>query len=51
LRLIWRGQGKQQHVVEIFHFIDAGTSILLDSSAHQNSHAQTVARDAGAVLA
>jgi transposase InsO family protein len=36
------GQGKQQHVVEIFNFIDAGTSILLDSYLHQNYHAQTV---------
>lgn len=33
---------KQQHVVEVFNFVDAGTSILLDAQASADFHAQTV---------
>jgi len=33
--------GKQQHVVEAFNFIDAGTSILLDAQVQADFHAQT----------
>jgi hypothetical protein len=33
--------GKQQHVVEAFNFIDAGTSILLDAQVQSDFHAQT----------
>jgi transposase InsO family protein len=36
------GEGKRQHVVEIFNFVDAGTSILLGSYVHQDYHAETV---------
>jgi transposase InsO family protein len=35
------GDGKRQHVVEIFNCVDAGTSILLGSYVHQDSHAET----------
>jgi transposase InsO family protein len=34
--------GKQQHVVEVFNFVDAGTSILLDAQVSADFHAQTV---------
>jgi hypothetical protein len=34
--------GKQQHVVEVFHFVDAGTSILLSAQVSADFHAQTV---------
>ena len=34
--------GKQQHVVEVFNFVDAGTSILLDAQVQADFHAQTV---------
>jgi transposase InsO family protein len=34
--------GKQQHVVEVFNFVDAGTSILLDAQSSADFHAQTV---------
>ncbi|GHO64012.1 hypothetical protein KSC_029040 [Ktedonobacter sp. SOSP1-52] len=34
--------GKQQHVVEVFHFVDAGTSILLNAQVNADFHAQTV---------
>ena len=34
-------QGKQQHVVEILNFVDAGTSILLSSQVHEDFHAET----------
>ncbi len=33
--------GKQQHVVEAFNFVDAGTSILLDAQVQADFHAQT----------
>lgn len=33
------GEGKQQHVVEVCNFVDAGTSILLSAQAHENFHA------------
>jgi hypothetical protein len=33
--------GKQQHVVEAFHFMDAGTSVLLDAQVQTDFHAQT----------
>ena len=33
--------GKQQHVVEVFNFVDAGTSILLDAPVQADFHAQT----------
>jgi len=33
--------GKQQHVVEAFNFMDAGTSILLDAQVQADFHAQT----------
>lgn len=33
--------GKQQHVVEVFNFVDAGTSILLDAQVRPDFHAQT----------
>jgi transposase InsO family protein len=33
--------GKQQHVVEVFNFVDAGTSILLDAQVQPDFHAQT----------
>jgi hypothetical protein len=36
-----RPQGKQQHVVEVLHFVDAGTSILLKAQAQQDFHAET----------
>jgi hypothetical protein len=35
-------EGKQQHVVEVFHFVDAGTSILLNAQVSADFHAQTV---------
>jgi hypothetical protein len=31
--------GKQQHVVEVFNFVDAGTSILLDAQVQADFHA------------
>jgi transposase InsO family protein len=34
--------GKQQHVIEVFTFVDAGTSILLDAQVQPDFHAQTV---------
>jgi transposase InsO family protein len=34
--------GKQQHVIEVFNFVDAGTSILLDAQVQADFHAQTV---------
>jgi hypothetical protein len=34
--------GKQQHVVEVFNFVDAGTSILLNAQISADFHAQTV---------
>jgi len=34
--------GKQQHVVEVFNFVDAGTSILLKAQVSADFHAQTV---------
>lgn len=34
--------GKQQHVVDVFNFVDAGTSILLDAQVSADFHAQTV---------
>ncbi len=34
--------GKQQHVVEVFNFVDAGTSILLNAQVSADFHAQTV---------
>jgi hypothetical protein len=34
-------EGKQQHVVEVLNFVDAGTSILLKAQAHQDFHAET----------
>src|SRR5260370_13681851 len=33
---------KQQHVVQYFHFVDAGTSILLNAQVIADFHAQTV---------
>jgi hypothetical protein len=33
--------GKQQHVVEVFNFVDAGTSILLDAQVRADFHAHT----------
>jgi hypothetical protein len=35
------GEGKQQHVVEVCNFIDAGTSVLLSAQVHEDYHAQT----------
>ncbi len=35
------GEGKQQHVVEICNFVDAGTSILLSAQVHEDFHAAT----------
>ncbi len=32
-------EGKQQHVVEVLNFVDAGTSILLSAQTHQDFHA------------
>ncbi len=34
-------EGKQQHVVEVLNFVDAGTSILLHAQVHQDFHAET----------
>lgn len=34
-------EGKQQHVVEICNFVDAGTSILLSAQVHEDFHAVT----------
>src|SRR6266699_2055112 len=34
--------GKKQHVIEVFNFVDAGTSILLDAQVQADFHAQTV---------
>jgi hypothetical protein len=33
--------GKQQHVVEVCNFVDAGTSILLSAQVHSDFHAET----------
>ncbi len=33
--------GKQQHVVEVFNFVDAGTSILLEAQVQADFHGQT----------
>jgi hypothetical protein len=35
------GQGKQQHVVEVCNFVDAGTSLLLSAQVHDDFHAAT----------
>jgi integrase-like protein len=35
-------EGKQQHVVEVANFVDAGTSIWLKGVAHADFHAQTL---------
>jgi hypothetical protein len=35
-------EGKQQHVVEIANFVDAGTSIWLKGVAHNDFHATTL---------
>ena len=35
------GLGKQQHVVEICNFVDAGTSLLLSAQVHDDFHAAT----------
>jgi transposase InsO family protein len=35
------GEGKQQHVVEICNFVDAGTSLLLSAQVHDDFHAAT----------
>jgi hypothetical protein len=35
---------KQQHVVEVLNFVDAGTSILLSAQVHQDFHAETADR-------
>jgi hypothetical protein len=35
------GEGKQQHLVEICNFVDAGTSMLLSAQVHDNFHAET----------
>ena len=34
-------EGKQQHVVEVLNFVDAGTPILLNAQVHQDFHAET----------
>jgi hypothetical protein len=34
-------QGKQQHVVEVCNFVDAGTSIALSAQAREDFHEQT----------
>jgi len=34
-------QGKQQHVVEVLNFVDAGTSILLSAQPRDDFHAET----------
>jgi hypothetical protein len=34
--------GKQQHAVEVFNFVDAGTSLLLKAQVSADFHAQTV---------
>ncbi len=34
-------EGKQQHVVEVLNFVDAGTSILLSAQPHDAFHAET----------
>ncbi len=33
--------GKQQHVVEVLNFVDAGTSSLLSAQVHKDYHAET----------
>jgi hypothetical protein len=33
--------GKQQHVVEILHVVDMGTSLVVAAQVHDNFHAQT----------
>jgi transposase len=33
--------GKRQHVVEVFNFVDAGTSRLLSAQVHEDFHAET----------
>jgi hypothetical protein len=35
------GEGKKQHVAEVFNFVDAGSSILLKAKVHPDYHAQT----------
>jgi len=35
------GEGKRQHVVEVCHFVDAGTSILLSAQAHDAFREET----------
>lgn len=34
-------EGKQQHVVEVLNFVDAGTSVLLSAQVQQDFHAET----------
>jgi hypothetical protein len=34
-------EGKQQHVVEVCNFVDAGTSLLLKAQPHPDFHAET----------
>src|SRR5215831_751792 len=33
--------GKQAHAVEVLHFVDAGTSIVLSAQPHADFHAET----------
>jgi hypothetical protein len=40
-------EGKQQHVVEIANFVDAGTSIWLKGVAHNDFHAETLLETVG----
>jgi hypothetical protein len=35
------GEGKRQHVVEVCHFVDAGTSILLAAQVHEAFREET----------
>jgi len=41
-------EGKQQHVVEICNFVDAGTSTWLMAEARSDFHAETAASNSGA---
>ncbi|EFH87234.1 integrase core domain-containing protein [Ktedonobacter racemifer] len=34
-------EGKRQHIVEVCHFLDVGTSVLLGAHAREDFHAQT----------
>ncbi len=40
-------QGKQQHVVEVLNFVDAGTSILLSAQPRDDFHAETASSSRG----